>query len=95
MKGWYWSAVNCAMLSAWVTLEQITEEKVDLYSYVPPPGENIPISVDTFTVEDSVPTEYNIEWAVKQIRNHCSGGTSRMRAKHIKGWMVEASKKEK
>ena len=56
------------------TLEWITAERVDLYSYVPPPGDNIPVSIDPFPVEDSVPTEDEIEWAVKQLHNHCSGG---------------------
>ena len=65
MKGWYWAAVNCAPPPAWVTLERTTEEQVDLYSYMSPPGENISISVDPFLVDDSVPTEDEIEWAVK------------------------------
>ena len=37
-------------------LEQITAEQVDLYSYVPSPGKNIPISVQPVPVDDSVPT---------------------------------------
>ena len=38
-------------------------ERVELYSYVPPPGENIPVSIDPFPVDDSVPMEDEIEWA--------------------------------
>ena len=45
-----------------------------LYSYVTPPGANIPISVEPFLVDDPVPTEEKIEWAVKRLRNHVSGG---------------------
>ena len=63
LKGWYWAAVDCALPPAWVTLEQITAERVELYSYVPPPGENIPVSIDPFPVDDSVPMEDEIEWA--------------------------------
>ena len=40
-------------------------ERVDLYRYVPPPGDNIPVSVEPFLVDDLVPMEDEIEWAVK------------------------------
>ena len=70
-------------------------ERVELYSYVPPPGANIPISVEPFPVDDSVPTEDKIEWAVKQLQNQHSGGPSGMRAEYLKGWLAAASKKDK
>ena len=60
IKGWYKAAVDRAPPPARVTLERITAERVELYSYVPPPGKNIPISVQMFPVEDLVPTEDNI-----------------------------------
>ena len=60
IKGWYKSAVNRSPPPTRVTLERITEERVELYSYVPPPGTNIPISVQPFLVDDSVPTEDEI-----------------------------------
>ena len=62
--------------------------------YDPPLGVNIPIYVEPFLVEDLVPTEDNIEWAVKRLQNHCSGGPSGIRAKHLKGWLAAARKKE-
>ena len=64
MKGWYRVAVDRAPPPARVTLERITAERVDLYSYVPPPGENIPVSVYTFLVDNLVPTKDKIEWEV-------------------------------
>ena len=79
------SAVNCTSLPAWVTLEYITAERVDLYRHIPPPGENIPISVDPFPVEDLVPTEDEIEGLVERLQNHCSGGPSEMWAEHLNG----------
>ena len=85
LKGWYQAASDRDPPPNRVTLERITEEQVDLYSYVPPPGVNIPISVDPFPVDESVPMEDEIEWAVKQLQNHHSGGASGMRAKHLKG----------
>ena len=52
MKGWYQDAVDRAPPPAWVTLGRIIEERVDLYIYVPPPGENIPVSVEPSVVDD-------------------------------------------
>ena len=84
IKGWYKAAVDCAPPPARVTLEQITAERVALYSYVPPPGENIPISIRPFLVDESVPEEDEIEWAVKRLCNNRSRGPSGMRAEHLK-----------
>ena len=70
-------------------------ERVDLYRYVPPLGANIPISVEPFLVENSVPTEDKIEWEVKRLKNHRSGGPSGMRVEHLKGWLAASRNKEK
>ena len=60
IKGWCNSAVDHALPPARVTLERITAERVELYSYVPPPGKNIPIYVQPFPVDDSVLTEEEV-----------------------------------
>ena len=61
IKGWYKAAVKSAPPPARVTLNRITAERFALYSYVPPPGTNIPISVKSFPVDDSVPMEDETE----------------------------------
>ena len=61
IKGWYKAMVDRALPPAWVILERITAEQVKLYSYVQPPGTNIPISVQPLLVEKSVPMEDEIE----------------------------------
>ena len=44
LKGWYKAAVDRALPPpARDTLERITAEQVNLYSYVPSPGKNITI----------------------------------------------------
>ena len=73
----------------------ITTERVELYSYVPPPGTDIPISVEPSLMENLVPTEDEIEWAVKRLRNHRSRGTSGMRAEHLKRWLAVVRKAAK
>ena len=47
MKGWYKAAVNRAPSPAQATLEWITVERFDLYSHMPTPGDNIPVTSQT------------------------------------------------
>ena len=70
IKWWYRAAVERAPPPAQVTLERITAERVELYSYVPPPRANTPVFVDPLPVDGLVPTEDDIEWDVKRLRNH-------------------------
>ena len=65
MWGWYQAAAKRVPPPAWVTLERIMEERVNLYIYVPPPGENTPVSVEPFPVDDSLLMEDEIKCAVK------------------------------
>ena len=95
LKGWYRAAVDRAPSPDPATLKRIMAERVDLYRYVPPLGANIPIYVEPLPVEDSVPTEDEIEWVVKRLQNYCSRRPSGMRDEHIKGWLMAARKKEK
>ena len=83
LKGWYKAAVNRAPPPARATLEPITAERVDLYSYVPSLGGNIPVTVTPAEVDDSVTMEDQIEDAVKKLRRNRSGGPSGMRAEHL------------
>ena len=46
-------------------------------------------------MEDGVPEEEEIEWAVKRLQNNRAGGPSRMRAEDLKGWLAAASRGEK
>ena len=95
LKGWYWDVANRAPPPAQVNLKRITAERVDLYSYVPPLGDNISVAVEPFPVDYSVPMEDNIDWAVTQLHNHLFRWPSGMRAEHLKGWIAAARKKEK
>ena len=76
-------------------LERITAERVALFSCVPTPGDNIPVAIKPFEVEDLVPEEEEIEWAVKRLCNNRSGGTLQMQEEHIKGWLAAAQRAEK
>ena len=60
MKGWYRDVVDHGPPPTRVNLDQITAERVDLYCQVPPQGENIPVSIDPFQLEESIPMEDEI-----------------------------------
>ena len=59
------------------------------------PGDTISVTIEPFVVEDGVPTEAEVEWAVKHLRNNCARGLSRMRAEDLKGWLAAARRDEK
>ena len=61
-------------INSTLTLEQITADRLDLYSYMTSPGTNIPISVKPAPVDESVPTEDEIEGAVNIYRETYPGG---------------------
>ena len=95
LQGWYKAAVDRAPPPARATLKQVTAERVTLYSRIPPPVNTIPFTIEPFAVEDGVPTEAEIEWAVKHLRNNRAGGPSRMRAEDLKGWLAATRRGDK
>ena len=58
--------------------------RVALSSRVPTPGDIFLINIEPFSVEDGVPGEGEIEWAVNRLRNNRAGGLLRMRAEDLK-----------
>ena len=94
IKGWYQAAAQRGPPLARATLERITTERTELYSQVPSPGEKILVTVEPAIIDDSVPTEDKIAAAVKKLRRNRSGGLSRIRAEHIKGWLAAAKRGE-
>ena len=46
-------------------------------------------------MEDGVPKEGEIEWAVKRLRKNRARGPTRMRAEDLKGWIAAARRGEK
>ena len=92
MKGWYQAAAKRCPPPARATLERITAERTALYSQVPSPGENIPVTVEPAEIDDSVPTEDKIAEAVTKLRRNRSGGPSWIRSEHLKGWLAAAKR---
>ena len=48
------------------------------------------MTVEPTLIDELVPTEDEIEAAVKKLRQDRLGGPSRIRAEHIKGWLAAA-----
>ena len=80
LQGWYKAAVDRPPPPARATLKRVTAERAKLYSRVPPLGDTIPVTSEPFEVDYVVPTEAEVEWAVKRLRNNRAGGPSRMQA---------------
>ena len=74
LQGWYKAAVDRPPPPARATLKRVMAERAKLYSRVPPPGDTIPVTIKPFEVEYGVPTEAEVEWAVKCLRNNRAGG---------------------
>ena len=89
LQGWYKAAVDRALPPARAMLKRVTVERVTLYSRTPPPGDNIPVNIDPFAVEDGFPTESEIEWAVKRLRNN--GPPARLFRRHFTAHSISAS----
>ena len=51
--------------------------------HVPPPGENIPVGIEPFPVNNSAPQWYDIEWGSRRLQQHRLGGISRVQAEHL------------
>ena len=95
LQGWYKAAVDRAPPPARTTLKRVTAERVALYIQVVPLGDSILVNIEPFAVEDRIPEEGYIDWAVKCLRNNRAGGPSQMRAEDLKGCLAVAQRGEK
>ena len=50
------------------------------------------MTVKPAEIDNSVPTEDEIAEAVTKLRRNRSGGPSRIRAEHLKGWLAVAKR---
>ena len=53
------------------------------------------MTVEPALIDDLVPAEEEIAAAVKKLQRNRSGGPSRIRAEHIKGWLAAAKRRGK
>ena len=90
MWEWYKDAVEPPPPTSRLSLSAMTEEREDLYWHVPPPGEPIPVGDLPFSVDDGIPEDEAITWAVRKIRLNRSCSPSVMQAEHLRQWLIAA-----
>ena len=66
-----------------VTIIAITAKRVDIYRYVTPSGDPIPVGDINFLVDDAIPEDKYIYWAVHRLILNRSGGPSGIQAEHL------------
>ena len=84
LKGWYRQAEDRAPKPCYDTMAKQTAERAELYAKVQAPGASIPINVEPFAIDDSVPKEPEIRAVVRGMRNGRAGGASGIKAEQIK-----------
>ena len=82
--GGYRDTVYHALPPACITLDRIMSDREELYRAVPPSVENIPTSVLPSYIDDSIPTEEEVEWVVQILQGHRLGGPSLMCSEHLR-----------
>ena len=73
LKGWCRNAEDRAPKPCYDTMAKKTAERAELYAKVQAPGAPIPINVEPFTIDDSVPKEPEIRAVVKGMRDEVAG----------------------
>ena len=94
MQVWYMTTVDRPPPPAIVALATMTAEREDLYWHVPPPGELIPVGKLPLLVDYGILENGDIRWEVCRIFLNCLGGPPRMRAGHLRQWLIDASQDE-
>ena len=87
MRGCYRDAANRPPPPARISLDNLTEEHVELYAHVLPPEKPIPIKVALLPVDDTISGEEGVAKAATWIQLHLIGGPSGMKAEHLRMWI--------
>ena len=74
-----------------VTIKHMTVDRVDLYRHIPLPGRPIPVVITPFPVEEYLPGNEDISWAVCRICLNRSRGLSGLQEEHLRTWLGEAT----
>ena len=92
MWGWYKDAMDRSPPPARVDISAMTEERVEVYWHVKPPVQPIPVGLQPFLVDDFIPEDEEIAWAVRRLCLNSSSVPSVIRAEHLRQWLHEATR---
>ena len=70
-----------------VTIDHMTEERVNLYQNMSLPVRTIPVEVTPFPVVNSSPYEDEIAWVVRRICLNFYGVSSVMQVEQLRKWL--------
>jgi hypothetical protein len=87
MKGWY-------CLANPETLAKQTDERIQLYIAVCPPGWVMRFNIDPSNVPDAAQTDTELRAVVGNLRIDRTAGAMGMKAEHLKEWLVDMKCKE-
>ena len=90
IRAWYRHAGDRPPKPSRQDLQQVTDERVALYTRDEPTGPPIPVAVNPSDISDDVPTEDEIANAVRRLKRGKAPGPSKMRADHVKDWLKDA-----
>ena len=92
MKRWYWHASARAPDPSWADMEKVRGAFKNLYQReeTHPPGLPLATHVDLAKVNGEVPSEAEVESAVRRLRPQRVGRHTHIGAEHFKQWQREA-----
>ena len=76
LKGWYTAASDKLPNPCHISMDKQTAEREELYWKVSPPGDPIPINVEPFDLDDSIPEDAAIREVVAGLINGRVGGAT-------------------
>ena len=92
MRGWYKDTLDRPPPPTRVAISTMTAESVDLYQNVLPSGQPIPMGVQPFPMENSIPEDKESAWAVHRFCRKYLGSPLEMRAEHLRQWLIPATR---
>jgi hypothetical protein len=95
LKGWYRLAEDQPPPACPETMVKQMAECVELYVRAPPMGMALPYNFLHFKISNDMPTDSEMHTVVRRLKNRRATGATRMRAKHIKGWLDKIQRDEK
>ncbi len=72
-----------------------TAERMELYARVPPMGSALSFNFLYFEISNNMPTDSEVQMVVRGSKNGQATVATKMKAKHLKGWLDEIQREEK
>ncbi len=71
------------------------EERIGLYTRIPPTREMLPINVEPFDINEDITSYLEIREVVRELQNGQAAGATGLQAKHVKVWLWDVVQEEK